>query len=407
MRLRLILITLVILSLLSGCASISKEECANADWEAMGYRDGSKGRPAAQFDKYQKSCVKHGFSVDFSRYMEGHSRGLEEVFCKPRNAYQLGLKGAGYNNVCPAGVESEFMSAYNYGRDIHKIQKSYNMRNQQRVALNNRLSKLDEHIAGLEQITRNEAMADHPESAHELRDERTATTALYERMKGMRQHEKQFKFFEAHLWQEYTAQNQRVERCTANIVGQSNLTPVQRRTIRTIADRSVEKGHLESRVNWIRSNPVFARSYLHKSANMREQLKELILEINTLKQELHRHPFTIQEKMHLAHNIELAEYAGALQHHREALTYRRNTYAWHSLIDIHFDTKMAHLNQRIDFARNHLPSKEARAARQAHLRELHEARRQRSDDLGELEQMDQELGQMMQKIDQMKSESGY
>lgn len=404
---RLTLLGLFLCVVLSGCASISKEECANANWEAVGFRDGSNGKLSSRFNAHQKACAKHGFNANLSRYMDGHHRGLEEVYCKPRKGYQLGLRGAGYSGVCPSDLEQQFLPAYNYGHDIYKMERSYSQFNRQAVTLKNQLAKLDERIIGLRRATQNDARADHPEGVHELRNERTATAALYDRMTIMRSRARQSKAFEDHLWHELDAQNKRSERCTTNNVRQPDLTRVERQTIRSIVRLSVEKGHIESQINWMKSTPRNARSNRHRRAALQQQLNELMSEINNLNRQLHRHRFSIQQERHLAHCFEQAEYVGLLQHHQEALFNQRKSHALNTLIDIHFDAEMENLNQRIDFARNHLPSKEARAKRQERRRELHDAKRQRSDYQLELQEMEQKLGHMKQKIDQMRAQSRY
>jgi hypothetical protein len=387
---RVTLLGLFLCVVFSGCTSISKEECANANWEAVGFRDGSNGKLSSRFNAHQKACAKHGFNANLSRYMDGHHRGLEEVFCKPRKGYQLGLRGAGYSGACPSDLEQQFLPAYNYGLDIYKMELSYRQLNQQVVSLTNQLAKLDERIVILRHATRNDARADHPEGVHELRNERTATGALYDRMNNMRSRVRQSKAFEDHLRHELNAQNKRSERCVTNNVRQPDLTRGERQAIRSIVRLCVEKGHIESQINWMKSTPRKARANRHRRAALQQQLNELMLEINNLNRQLYRHRFSIEQKRHLAHCFGQAEYLGLLQHHQEALFNLRKSHALNTLIDIHFDVEMENLNQRIDFARNHLPSKEARVERQKRQRELHDAKRQRSDYQLELQEIEQE-----------------
>jgi uncharacterized protein YceK len=53
------------IAVLSGCASMSSEECANSDWVAIGYEDGSRGYTTDQFGNRRKACAKHGVTADF------------------------------------------------------------------------------------------------------------------------------------------------------------------------------------------------------------------------------------------------------------------------------------------------------------------------------------------------------
>ena len=52
------LLTIGTLLFLSGCASMSSDECANSDWTAVGYEDGSRGYTSDQFSSRRKACAK-------------------------------------------------------------------------------------------------------------------------------------------------------------------------------------------------------------------------------------------------------------------------------------------------------------------------------------------------------------
>jgi hypothetical protein len=96
---------------LAGCAGMDAEECATADWRAIGFEDGVQGQSAAYFGTRRKACAEHGVSADFDAYMAGRAHGLAE-FCRPRNGYQLGAQGQPYGGVCPAELEAAFLAAH-------------------------------------------------------------------------------------------------------------------------------------------------------------------------------------------------------------------------------------------------------------------------------------------------------
>ena len=82
-------LTVVLAALvMSGCASMSSEECALSDWSAVGYEDGSRGYTTERFSNHRKSCAKHGVTADFRAYQEGRDEGLVE-FCQPSRGYNL------------------------------------------------------------------------------------------------------------------------------------------------------------------------------------------------------------------------------------------------------------------------------------------------------------------------------
>lgn len=46
--------------LVSSCASLSKDECVNADWRLIGYEDGSNGAGRVRIGQHRKACADHG-----------------------------------------------------------------------------------------------------------------------------------------------------------------------------------------------------------------------------------------------------------------------------------------------------------------------------------------------------------
>ena len=60
--------SVLVVAALSGCASMSSEECANSDWHSIGYEDGSRGYTTEKFSGRRKACAKHGVTADFQAY---------------------------------------------------------------------------------------------------------------------------------------------------------------------------------------------------------------------------------------------------------------------------------------------------------------------------------------------------
>ena len=61
---------------LQGCATMSVDECATADWRAIGYEDGTRGETLAKAQKREAACSKHGYAMDQLAYGHGRSEGL-------------------------------------------------------------------------------------------------------------------------------------------------------------------------------------------------------------------------------------------------------------------------------------------------------------------------------------------
>jgi hypothetical protein len=110
----------VTLFALSGCASMSKDECLAVDWRTVGYEDGVEGYPGDHIAQHRKACAKYGVRADLALYQEGRNQGLRE-FCQPINGYNIGARGGAYGGVCPSQLEPTFLRAYNAGHDLYAM----------------------------------------------------------------------------------------------------------------------------------------------------------------------------------------------------------------------------------------------------------------------------------------------
>lgn len=120
----LISMSLALLSL-SGCASMSSDECLASDWSAVGYEDGSRGFTTDRFSQHRKACAKHGVTADFAAYQSGRDQGLVE-YCQPGRGFSVGANGGGYYGVCSANLEGDFLDAYNAGHQLYSLRSNVN-----------------------------------------------------------------------------------------------------------------------------------------------------------------------------------------------------------------------------------------------------------------------------------------
>ena len=105
---------------LSGCASMSQQECLAADWRLVGYEDASQGHSTARIGNHRKACAKVNVQPDLNRYQQGHREGARIYCVKPRG-YQEGAAGKAYQGICPADLEPAFLRAYDHGRERYAI----------------------------------------------------------------------------------------------------------------------------------------------------------------------------------------------------------------------------------------------------------------------------------------------
>ena len=108
---------------LSGCATMSEDECLMSDWNAIGYEDGSRGYTMEQFSNRRQACAKHGVTPDFRAYQTGRDEGLVS-YCQPSRGYNLGVSGGRYHGVCDVALEEEFLDAYRVGQQLYSLRSN-------------------------------------------------------------------------------------------------------------------------------------------------------------------------------------------------------------------------------------------------------------------------------------------
>lgn len=139
-----VLIALALVGL-SGCATMSGDECMTSDWEAIGYEDGARGYTADQLGQRRKACAKHGVTPDFTAYQHGRNQGLVE-YCQPGRAFSVGSSGGRYNGVCKAELEADFLDAYNAGRHLYSLRSNVNRANSSINAKENELKRIKDDM---------------------------------------------------------------------------------------------------------------------------------------------------------------------------------------------------------------------------------------------------------------------
>lgn len=112
-----------LLMLLSGCATMSKDECKQADWYLKGVEDATQGYALDRVVEHGKACARVKIAPDMKDYREGHAKGAR-LYCVPEKGYSEGRKGSAYNGICPVEVESKFLRAYREGQELYNIQRN-------------------------------------------------------------------------------------------------------------------------------------------------------------------------------------------------------------------------------------------------------------------------------------------
>lgn len=120
---RPVLFTLLALCLMgvASCYSLTKEECASADWKAIGEADGAAGYdPQDRLADHAKACARIEVVPDKTLWNRGYESGLLR-YCTPLNGLARGEAGDRYRNVCPAGNADSFLRGYGIGKRAYEI----------------------------------------------------------------------------------------------------------------------------------------------------------------------------------------------------------------------------------------------------------------------------------------------
>lgn len=112
-----------VLAVLTGCATMSKDECRNADWYLKGLDDAGQGYALTRLDDHAKACTRIQVSPNQKDYRDGHAKGAR-LYCVPKKGYSIGRNGSSYNGICPPDLENKFLRAYRDGQELYTIQRN-------------------------------------------------------------------------------------------------------------------------------------------------------------------------------------------------------------------------------------------------------------------------------------------
>ncbi|WP_372626311.1 DUF2799 domain-containing protein [Arsukibacterium sp.] len=111
--------------LMTGCAGMDKSQCLTADWRTIGFEDGANGKPETAIATYRQECADHGVTPELNAYRLGHRAGSER-FCTRVNGFNVGKRGASYQNSCMPDLEADFLPGYRDGKTLYDLQRGLN-----------------------------------------------------------------------------------------------------------------------------------------------------------------------------------------------------------------------------------------------------------------------------------------
>jgi hypothetical protein len=129
---------------LSGCETMSAEECAAADWGQLGYRD-ADNNGQDRFADRAESCAEKGYSADPDTYRGGWSEGIR-AFCQPYRGFAFARAGGSFNGSCPGDLDEGFRYAYGDGRRVYDLQQDVQEARNEVSRFESRRRELDEDL---------------------------------------------------------------------------------------------------------------------------------------------------------------------------------------------------------------------------------------------------------------------
>lgn len=126
---------------LVSCATLSEDQCRNADWHALGVNDGAKGRDASFVENHAEACAKYGIAPDEAAWLAGLQEG-QRLYCTPVNAYETGREGLALRPVCTSSELQAMQAPYARGAHYYNISRRMD-------EIEDRMRAIRAEIAGL------------------------------------------------------------------------------------------------------------------------------------------------------------------------------------------------------------------------------------------------------------------
>lgn len=118
-----------IILLMTNCANMNEADCLTADWQLIGFEDGSLGKHESNIADHRKECSQYGVTPDLEAYRQGHYQG-SQIFCTPSNGFSRGISGKKYQRNCPTQLEAAFLAGFTDGQTVYGLKQTFNYHSQ-------------------------------------------------------------------------------------------------------------------------------------------------------------------------------------------------------------------------------------------------------------------------------------
>ena len=142
---KLLVLWPLLIVVVSGCATLNKDECLTADWYQIGYEDGARGYADTRIASHREACAKHGITPVFRDYQDGYEEGVIR-FCTTSNGFAQGKRGYNYSGICPSGLEASFLDGYEAGKQIYSVSSLISSLNDEQRQNENNIEALQNQI---------------------------------------------------------------------------------------------------------------------------------------------------------------------------------------------------------------------------------------------------------------------
>ena len=144
-------ISLLMMAALSGCATMSPEECLQANWEEIGFNDAAEGYSSARSADHREACAEAGVALDFEAYRAGYELGLP-VFCTLTRGYETADHGGDFAEQCDRNLFPDYARGYAEGRELYQLRSEINALEDDKREKERQSDALLEQIGNLQMI---------------------------------------------------------------------------------------------------------------------------------------------------------------------------------------------------------------------------------------------------------------
>lgn len=141
---------------LSGCATLSRDECRQGDWASIGQRDGATGYPPSRIQQHAEACSNFGIAHNAAAYKAGWDRGIV-LYCTPENGFETGRKNESYHGLCPANLVGPFLAGRQVGERLGSAERRLSLAEERLRNLGNERSRLRDRF---EALSRNRSLSE-------------------------------------------------------------------------------------------------------------------------------------------------------------------------------------------------------------------------------------------------------